>query len=396
MLRKEHFLYGGNPPPQAPPSATKTGPAPSPFPTPPVTPRGARPDCSFAHERAKAGFTHALTRTPQRPDRAASAMAARRLKRSAATAAEDAATMDGKVRASSSSEVAPAKRARVSDRDAIAAAGALANHALLTTDRLHQLLGPGWTAVILEACCVRAKDQRAYLPADKKKLKIGVKDYKSPPRTRYRQSIMEDAARGSLSLVKWLRGRGVRFGKGTCTEAARGGHLDVVKYLHENGCPWDEKTCEMAAQRGDLAMLKYLHENGCRWDEKTCKSAAKGGHLDVLKYAHAKGCKYTPKYAKDATMCSLAAEGGNLAVLKYLRKNGCEWDEETCEMAAKSNHLAMLKYLHENGCPWDEKTSYEATRGGHLAVLKYAHKKDCPLDNWCVIPAHTIPSRQPN
>merc|ERR1719188_2609299 len=35
------------------------------------------------------------------------------------------------------------------------------------TQHLHKELGPEWTAVLLEACCVRAKEQRTLLPAGK-------------------------------------------------------------------------------------------------------------------------------------------------------------------------------------------------------------------------------------
>ena len=188
------------------------------------------------------------------------------LKRSVATAAEDAATMDGKVRASSSSEVAPAKRVRVSDRDANAAAGALAKRALLTTDRLHQLLGPGWTAVLLETCGVSAAGHSAFLPKGEE-LRLRLKDFSSKkiiilprPGQEGRAThggIIEGAAeRGSVSMVKWLR---------------------------ERACPWSKNTTNVAAKLGHLGVLKYLHENGCSWDEGTCTSAAEGGHLHVLR-----------------------------------------------------------------------------------------------------------------
>ena len=306
-----------------------------------------------------------------------SAMAEGGLKRSAATAAEDAGTMDGKLRASSSSEVAPAKGDRVSDRDANAAAGALAKRALLRTDRLHQLLGPGWTAVLLEACCVRAKDQRAYLPAGgKEKLRLRSNDFAiKPPGTKGRFGVLETAAaRGSKSFALWLRKNRARWSKNTCAFAAKGGHLHVIKYAHENGCPWDATTCSKAAEGGHLDVLKYAHENGCPWDKETCKGAAKGGHLNVIKYAHEKGC---PMHTKT---CEYAAEGGHLAVLKYAHAKGCSWDEKTCEVAAKGGHLAVLKYLHKNECPWDEKTCKVAAEGNHLAVLKYAHENGCPWD----------------
>ena len=53
------------------------------------------------------------------------------------------------------------------------------------------------------------------------------------------------ARSGNLELLKFVRGKGCPWYKGTCSEAAFGGHLECLKYAHENGCPWDEEMFEM-------------------------------------------------------------------------------------------------------------------------------------------------------
>ena len=71
------------------------------------------------------------------------------------------------------------------------------------------------------------------------------------------------ARSGNLELLKFVRGKGCPWYKGTCSEAAFGGHLECLKYAHENGCPWNEETCARAAENGRLECFKYAQKNGC-------------------------------------------------------------------------------------------------------------------------------------
>ena len=302
---------------------------------------------------------------------------------------------------------------------------------------LHQKLGASLTAVLKEACCVRAGVDKAKVNQLRKDLKDPLRlwpkkmesiggvqiDVTKPfdgmvptvsllewcvAACKYElsaKSFHATARGGDMDAVIWLhRNRNIAFSAHTCASAAMGGHLDVLKYLHENGCPWSSSTCYFAAMGGHLAMLKYLHENGCPWDEETCWAAAEGGHLDVLKYLHKNGCEWNflttttaasnghaelLKYAHkngcpwfEHEMCNFAAKGGHLDVLKYVHKNGCACSEDTCEAAAAKGHLSVLKYLHENGCPWNERTTTAATMGGHLDVLKYAIEKGCSYNKY--------------
>ena len=282
------------------------------------------------------------------------------------------------------------------------------------TEYLQPELGAGWTAVLKEACCVRAgvhktRVERLRKESDGDHLRLWKKDFS------WRQLHFEDivvtvpllewcvareyepsaktfeatARGGNWDAIRWLLEHtcpwdGLQTSKGrhaqcaqperhnACAGAARGGHLDLLKWLHDEGCPWDEGTCANAARGGHLDVLKWLHDEGCPWDEGTCANAARGGHLDVLKYARHEGCMW------DEVTCQMAAGGGHLDVLKYAHENGCPWEEMTCMGAAIGGHLDELKYVHEEGCPWSEATCYMAAKGGHLDVLKYAREHGCP------------------
>ena len=168
------------------------------------------------------------------------------------------------------------------------------------------------------------------------------------------------ARSGNLELLKFVRGKGCPWYKGTCSEAAFGGHLECLKYAHENGCPWDQLTCSWAAKNGQLECLQYARKNGCPWDEGTCCWAAYNGHLECLKYLHENGCPW------DCMTCWDAALKGHLECVKYARANGCPWPKWACPSAAKRGNLKLLKCLHENGCDWGvsyifEEQSYEYT-----------------------------------
>ena len=276
----------------------------------------------------------------------------------------------------------------------------------LAHDKIHPLLGAGWTAVLKEACCVKAgvhKDKvNPFLRDVKEPLRLwpkkrygGRNDFKgivvTAPlldwcvRRKYKPDVktfQATARGGDMDAIRWLRKHKVPWHQdyraNACTGAAEGGHLDVLKWLRKQGCPWDEWTCRDAAGGGHFDVLKYAHENGCPWDERTCWEAARGGHLDVLKYAHEKGCPW------NEGTCIAAAKGGHLNVLKYAHENGCPWDEwfddyygtgshiSACEWAAKGGHLNVLKYARENGCPWNRAVCrQQASTNGHHHVIAW-------------------------
>ena len=61
--------------------------------------------------------------------------------------------------------------------------------------------------MLLEACCVRAKEQRAFLPAGKS-LELWFREIWSVGESGYAGASAYAALRGSVSLLKWLRERG--------------------------------------------------------------------------------------------------------------------------------------------------------------------------------------------
>ena len=96
------------------------------------------------------------------------------------------------------------------------------------TDHLH--LGPGWTAVLLEACCVRAERQRrAFLPDDDEPRHLSCRWIHDAGVYGYGGAASYAAKRGIMSLLRWLRARGCPWDEWTCREAAGGGHLDKLQ-----------------------------------------------------------------------------------------------------------------------------------------------------------------------
>ena len=247
----------------------------------------------------------------------------------------------------------------------------------LARDKIHPELGAGWTAVLKEACGVKAGVQKDKVNRLREEGDRG-------PLQLWRISTYGIPFTGmvvTVPLLEWCVKRKYKPNARTFLATARGGDMDAVRWLREHKVPWDREigstgynACAGAARGGHLDLLKWLREEGCPWDEWTCHRAAEGGHLDVLKYAHENGCPW-----HEAT-CFWAARGGHLDVLKYAHENGCPWDAGTCRWAAWAGHLDVVKYMHENGCPWDERTCMEAAGGGHLDVLKYAHENGCPFD----------------
>ena len=209
------------------------------------------------------------------------------------------------------------------------------------TEYLQPELGAGWTAVLKEACCLRAgvhKDKviRFRRKGDRGPLRLWPKKEMWRDRNDFKGMVP------TVPLLEWCVRRKYKPDAVTFEATALGGDMDAIRWLREHKCPW--------------------YDNG----GSACTGAAEGGHLDVLKWLRAEGCPW------DKWTCASAAEGGHLAVLKYARENGCPWDEDTCRNAAKEGHLAVLKYAHEHGCPWDKNECLEsARRKGHKRVIAW-------------------------
>ena len=219
------------------------------------------------------------------------------------------------------------------------------------TEYLHPELGAGWTAMLLEACCVRAEDQRDYgLPVGET-LRLGRSEapprpcgpYVNPIYQRHVPRLMRhvDLVAGGKSLIEWAGKLGYEIDGWTFSCAAALGHLDTCRWLREErDCDEFDFAASFAARVGSIDLLEFLGP-GHALDQDTCSNAAMGGHLDVL---------------------------------KWLREGGCPWDESTTYAASEGGHLGVLKYAHESGCPWDPLTCEAAAKGGRLDVLKYAHE----------------------
>ncbi len=101
------------------------------------------------------------------------------------------------------------------------------------------------------------------------------------------------------STLSWALEKCTEEKEWFCSKMAEKGSLELLKFLRGKGCPWDEWTCSLATRNGHLECLKYLHEKGCPWGIKiwnedtcvdTCVDAAENGHLECLKYLHKNGC----------------------------------------------------------------------------------------------------------
>ena len=114
---------------------------------------------------------------------------------------------------------------------------------------LHPALGPGWTAILLEACCIRAKDQRVHFlntqaiwpwarthPWALNKLSLRLGDCQPDWSSDSEESDdTSDSDEGTLGLVE---------------EAAGRGSLSMVRWLRERGCRWSSLTCELGRTPG--------------------------------------------------------------------------------------------------------------------------------------------------
>ena len=227
----------------------------------------------------------------------------------------------------------------------------------LARDKIHPELGAGWTAVLKEACCLRAgvhKDKviRLRRKGDRGPLRLWPKKEMWRDRNDFKGMVP------TVPLLEWCVRRKYKPDAKTFVETARGGDMDAIRWLRKKKCPWDGKiwdgeigtnyhsnACIGAARGGHLDVLKWLRKEGCTWDEWTCWNAAWKGHLDVLKYAHENGCPW------DEKTCSWAAGGGHLDVLEYAHKNGCPWDWTVTKAAEQRRHHHILDYLFEHRCP---------------------------------------------
>ena len=67
------------------------------------------------------------------------------------------------------------------------------------------------------------------------------------------------------STLSWALEKCTEEKERFCSKMAEKGSLELLKFLRGKGCPWDRWTCSLAARNGHLECLKYAHENGCPW-----------------------------------------------------------------------------------------------------------------------------------
>ena len=170
--------------------------------------------------------------------------------------------------------------------------------------KIHPELGAGWTAVLKEACCVRAAEgpKRKKRKEDVGRDRCEAKSREaSPLRLNLADLLEKDDFVVTVPMLRWCFKRGYRLERRIVEATARGGDLEAVKWLRMAVGRWEDQSvaanaCAGAAEGGHVDVLKWLREEGCPWDGwqigETSRRAARGGHLDVLKYAREHGCPW--------------------------------------------------------------------------------------------------------
>ena len=128
---------------------------------------------------------------------------------------------------------------------------------------LHPKLGAGRTAVLKEACCVRAGEDRDKVEQLREEGDHG------PLRLWPQYGTPFEGIVVTVPLLEWCVRRKYKPDAKTFQATARGGDWDAVRWLRKNGCPWD-------------GVISYVRYNACA-------GAAHGGHLDVLSVAQRLG-----------------------------------------------------------------------------------------------------------
>jgi len=104
------------------------------------------------------------------------------------------------------------------------------------------------------------------------------------------------AETNNLDFLKWAREvKQCAWDDETIIDAAAQGNLSMVKYCVENDCPMNAEACSTAALNCHLDVLKYLHEHDCPWDSDTCR-CAHGYHIECLNYVIEQKCPGWERY----------------------------------------------------------------------------------------------------
>lgn len=163
-----------------------------------------------------------------------------------------------------------------------------------------------------------------------------------------------------------------------CKQAAAKGSVSILRYLREQGCPWNEETFAAAAGSGSFPVLRYLRKQGCPFDTTALTAAAKNGHSGVIKWlTEVVNCPRSP----DAI--AMACRFGKLKLVKYMYNRIYPLDANATREAAKNNRMDILRYLFEqieDPMAEDDLPLY-AVQGGHIRVLNYLRSLNLPEED---------------
>ena len=275
------------------------------------------------------------------------------------------------------------------------------------TQHLHKELGPGWTAVLLEACCVKVADQRALLAScmeDTQAEAAGDGLFRLFPsmgvvkvqRYQVYEIIVAEHLAPVVASVHALQAciaLGYEVDAATFWAAAHAGNVAVLRWLHAEGYTFQHRRSKWQHMHKHLVFDELLGRSDfCVWDavEAMYVCAAAAGRRDVIAWLKDES-EYPIKrcvdghgdtaqgYGTPSAMFG-AAYGGQLDLIRWLAEGGFPWNKGTCVGAARGGHLDVLTYLHDHGCPWDQFTCEAAAEGGHLDVLRYARSHGCVVD----------------
>lgn len=163
-----------------------------------------------------------------------------------------------------------------------------------------------------------------------------------------------------------------------CEQAAAKGSVSILRYLREQGCPWNEETFAAAAGSGSFPVLRYLRKQGCPFDTTSLTAAAENGHSGVIKWlTEVVNCPRSP----DAI--AMACRFGKLKLVKYMYNRIYPLDANATREAAENNRMDILRYLFEqieDPMVEDDLPLY-AVQGGHIRVLDYLRSLNLPEDD---------------
>ena len=298
------------------------------------------------------------------------------------------------------------------------------------TEYLHPALGPAWTAVLKEACCVRAPskkeggddddDGEEVAPPSKLRFYPPGRKIESDPYdvcAMHRDNFVDISRRGfqtnaffcfllpdialiaqsmasSVAMLEFCIARGYALQDGALSAALMSGNIEVAEWVASRlseaytrsrpnfdvrrNAKWGVMCAYAGGHEASIAWIKDktgfdAEESGCSkalLKHAQC-AAAFGGHIDLLKRLGADGRTGRERSTKGSSSSKTKKK------TKKEPQARCLLDAETCAYAAQGGQIGVLRYLHELGCPWNEWTVYNAAAENHLDVLRYAHENGC-------------------